>query len=293
MARLKFNISHIVPAASDRSLMHGLYGYKEVIETIWWGLNDIGCNVTISDNSLLSESINIILGAQVLTEDDLRRLPANTIIYNFEQIGGLNLAELKPEFKFVAEHFRVWEYSERNLAAWKEIGPATRVVHVPVGWAPILNRIEKRVPQDIDILFYGSPAQLRLDIFQELCHYGMKCMFVCGLYGKVRDDLIGKAKLILNINRYDHSRIFEIVRVSYLLANAKAVVADIQEQTFIEPGLDNAVAFAKPADIYKTCASLLENDQARCELENRGREVIESRHISPILRSAFEQSGLG
>ena len=88
MTRLKLNISHIVPAPADRSLMHGLYGYKEVIETIRWGLVDIGCDVTVSDNTLLTESVNIILGAQMLTEEDLRRLPANTIVYNFEQIGG-------------------------------------------------------------------------------------------------------------------------------------------------------------------------------------------------------------
>jgi hypothetical protein len=293
MTRLKFNISHIVPAPSDRSLMHGLYGYKEVIETIRWGLIDIGCDVTVSDNSLLSNSVNLILGAQALPESDLRRLPSNTIIYNFEQIGGQNATEFKPEFRLVAENFRVWEYSERNLASWKNIGPAARVVHVPVGWAPILNRIERCDPQDIDILFYASPAQLRLQIFQELCDCGMKCMFVCGVYGKARDDLIGRAKLILNINRYDRSRIFEIVRVSYLLANAKAVVADVQEQTFIEPGIDNAVAFAKVEDIRQTCVSLLDNDQARAELENRGREIIESRHISLILKSALEQSGFG
>ncbi len=218
MTRLKLNISHIVPPPADRSLMHGLYGYKEVIETIRWGLVDIGCDVTVSDNTVLTESVNIILGAQMLTEDDLRRLPANTIIYNFEQ--------------------------------------------------------------------------MRLQIFQELCDCGMKSMFVCGVYGKARDDLIGRAKLILNINRYDRSRIFEIVRVSYLLANAKAVVADIQEQTFIEPGIENAVAFAKPEDIRQTCISLLDNDQARAELENRGREIIESRHVSLILKSALEQSGL-
>jgi hypothetical protein len=293
MTRLKLNISHIVPPPSNRSLMHGLYGYKEVVETIRWGLIDIGCDVTVTDNSLLSNRVNLILGAQALPEADLRRLPANTIIYNFEQVGGQNETDLKPEFRFVAEHFRVWEYSERNLASWKDIGPATRVVHVPVGWAPILNRIERCDPQDIDILVYASPAQLRLQIFQELCDCGMKCMFVCGLYGKARDDLIGRAKLILNINRYDRSRIFEIVRVSYLLANAKAVVADIQEKTFIEPGIEHAVAFAKPEDIRQTCVSLLDNDQARAELEIRGREIIENRHISIILKTALEQSGLG
>jgi hypothetical protein len=81
--------------------------------------------------------------------------------------------------------------------------------------------------------------------------------------------------------------------VSYLLANAKAVVADIHEGTFIEPWLENAVALAKPEEIRRTCEFFLDNDQARSSLENRGREIMESRHISPILRSAMEQTGLG
>jgi hypothetical protein len=292
MSRLRFNITHIVPNTSQRSGMHGLYGYREVIETIQWGLRDIGCEATVSDNSVVSDRINIILGVQMLPQADLARLPVNTIIYNFEQFGGLNAAELKPEIKYVAQQFQVWEYSERNMAGWKTINPGARLTYVPVGWAPILNRIDKCITQDIDVLFYGTPAQLRLQVFQDLCDSGMKCMFVCGLYGKARDDLIGRAKLILNINRYDHSRIFEIVRVSYLLANAKAVVADIQEGTFIEPDLQNAIAFATPEQIRPTCAAFLDNEQARFDLEDRGRASIERRHISGILESALEQSGL-
>jgi hypothetical protein len=289
----KLNIVHIVPDPRVRNMMHGLLGYKEIIETIRWGLVDLGCDVTVSDNSISLDRVNVILGAQMLTEADLKRLPTNTIVYNFEQIRGLSLTELKPEIRFVADHLRIWEYSEGNLESWKKIGPAAAVVHVPVGWAPILNRIEKRASQDIDVFIYGSPGQMRLEIFQELCHRGMTCLFLCGMYGKARDELIGRAKLVLNLNIYERSRIFEIVRVSYLLANAKAVVADIHEGTFIEPGLENAVALAKPAEIRQTCEFFLDNDQARLELETRGREIMESRHISPILRSALEQTGLG
>ena len=293
MTSHKFNLAHIVPDPHVRSSTHGLYGYKEIIETIRWGLADIGFNVTVSDNSLASDRVNVIVGVQMLGEQDLKKPPGNTIVYNFEQIRTAHLTDLKPEIRFVADHFLIWEYSESNLESWKRICPTCRVVHVPVGWAPILKRIEKRAPQDIDVLIYGLPGQLRLEIFQELCDSGMKCLFVCGLYGKARDELISRAKLVLNLNLYDRSRIFEIVRVSYLLANAKAVVADIQEGTFVESDLESAVAFAKPELIRQTCEHLLDDDQARSALENRGRETIERRHISPILKAALEQSGLG
>jgi len=293
MTSHKLNIAHIVPDPYVRSATHGLYGYKEIIETLRWGLADIGCNVTVSDNSVATDRINVIVGVQMLREPELEKLPANTIIYNLEQIRSGNLTGLKPEIRFVSDRFRIWEYSEANIESWKGISAVSRVVHVPVGWAPILKRIEKRAPQDIDVLIYGLPGQLRLEIFQELCDSGMKCLFVCGLYGKARDELISRAKLVLNLNLYDRSRIFEIVRVSYLLANAKAVVADIQEGTFVERDLENAIAFAEPEVIRQTCERLLDDEQARSALENRGRETMERRHISPILNTAMELSGLG
>src|SRR5450631_2540993 len=214
MTRHKLNIAQIVPDSRVRSTLHGLYGYREIIETIRWGLGHIGSDVTVSENSLVGDRINVIVGVQMLQEPDLKRLPDNTIIYNFEQIRSQNLPDLKPEIRFIADHFRIWDYSEGNIESWKKIGPASRILHVPVGWAPILNRIEKREPQDIDVLIYGSPGQLRLEIFQELCHSGMKCVFLCGMYGQARDELIGRAKIVLNLNLYERSRIFEIVRVS-------------------------------------------------------------------------------
>src|SRR5258708_14573652 len=115
----------------------------------------------------MSDKVNVGLGEQMLRDSYLKRLPSYTIVYKFEQIRSLHLTELKPEIRFVADHLRIWEYSESNIESWKNIGPASRVVHVPVGWAPILKRIEKRAPQDIHALIYGLPSYLRLEIFLE------------------------------------------------------------------------------------------------------------------------------
>ena len=47
--------------------------------------------------------------------------------------------------------------------------------------------------------------------------------------GKTRDDLIARSKLVLNVNRYKHARVFEVARVSYLLGHGKAVVSRVVE----------------------------------------------------------------
>jgi hypothetical protein len=287
MKKMQFNVVHVLAPP-----LHGLYGYREVLETVHYGLTALGHEATLSENVVDKTKTNIIVGAQMLSEPDLRALPRGTIVYNFEQMRGAGPGDHKPAVRAAAENFQIWDYSEANIPSWEKLKPARRIVHVPVGWAPILNRIGKTDPQDIDALLYGLPGPLRLEIFNALSHQGMKCVFVSGLYGSARDSLISKSKLVLNINLYDHARIFEIVRVSYLLANSKAVVADFQEGTFIEPDLETAVAFSRPDRIGDACASLLNDDRARSQLEDRGREAMEKRDIVPILRAALEASGL-
>ena len=160
------------------------------------------------------------------------------------------------------------------------------MANVPVGWAPVLKKIVPAASQDIDVLFYGSPAPQRLAVFTDLCNRGIKCMFVCGLYGPARDELVARSKLILNINKH-RSRIFEIVRVSYLLANGKAVVADRTSDTYVEPDMEDALAFCPAESIVATCETLLDDENARKILEARGQSAIERRVVTTSLAAAL------
>src|SRR5262249_8408489 len=164
---------------------------------------------------------------------------------------------------------------------------ARQPVHVPVGWAPVLARIPKRTNEDIDVLFYGLPSDSRLKIISQVCLAGAKCVFACGLYGAARDDLIARAKIVLNLNLYAQSRIFEVVRTSYLLANGKAVVADHYPETFVEDDLRPALMFAPPEKVAETCLQLLQNEPARRQLEQRGPEVMRQRDMRTILQHAL------
>ena len=271
--------------------MHGLYGYREVIETLQWGLTALGHPTSVAENEFASGVTNIVVGFQMLTEATLDSLPADTIVYNFEQMAGLTADAVKPVYRAAARRLKVWEYSAQNLPAWAELHPDHPVVHVPVGWAPILARIRESPEPDIDVLFYGLPGKLRFAIFRQLAEASARCVFACGLYGAGRDSLIARAKLVLNINLYASSRIFEIVRVSYLLANAKTVVADLQPGTFVEPDLRDAVAFEPPEGVAARCLMLLEDDAARSELGKRGEAIMRKRDIRIILSHALEQGG--
>ncbi len=281
----RFHVAHIVHPGPA---MHGMHGYREVSEALQWGLNALGYETSLGINRTEDQATNIVLGFQMLAQQSLDQLPDDTIVYNFEQLYGLQPHELKPSFQLAARRFCVWEYSERNLAAWNALG-AARLAHVPVAWAPILARIPRAETMDIDVLFYGLPSQERLEIFRGICSSSIRTVFACGLYGTGRDDLISRSKLVLNLNLYE-SRIFEVVRASYLFANAKAVVSETHPDTFIEADLRDAAMFVAPNMIAGTCKMLLDNEMARTKLETRGEEIFRRRDIRTVLQRALEAS---
>jgi hypothetical protein len=154
----------------------------------------------------------------------------------------------------------------------------------------LLQRIRPHHPQDIDVLIYGIPSALRLGTFEALCMRGVTSVFVCGLYGSARDELIARSKVVMNLNRH-RSMIFEIVRVSYLLANGKAVVADRQADTIIEPDIESGLALCQPEDLVATCEALLNDDARRNALGEAGRAAMKARLITAILQKSFASGG--
>ena len=277
-----FNLVHCIPDPR----MHGLNGYREVIETIAWGLRELGNEVSLSKNGHEPSATNIVFGAQVLPVDQLRELPRNSIVYNFEQMRGLSPAQVRLGVHFIAKNFQVWDYSRENLAGWSGLGNDTVRV-VPVAFAPVLERIPKAPEQDIDVLMYGLSGEMRVKAFHMLSRSGLSTVFVSGLYGEARDQLIARSKIVLNVNLYAFSKIFEIVRVSYLLANRKAVVAVVDDQTAVDPELQGGIKFTSLEKVVPACIELLGNEQARQAIEATGFEIFSKRNVVPILAEAL------
>jgi hypothetical protein len=277
---------HLVHVTLDRP-HHGPLGYREMIQTLQWGLTQLGHDVTVQLNQPVPDRTNIIVGAQLLSPAVIDALPEDTIIYNLEQLAHLQPHELKPIYQSAAQRWRIWDYSTGNIELLKRLSPVHPPVHVPIGWAPILQRISGDVDQEIDVLLYGIPSEPRLRAFIRLCNAGPAVAFLCGLYGPGRDALIARSKIIVNIKGVHRSNVFEVVRVSYLLANGKAVVSDIYPDSVVEPDMREAVEFAPFDEVVARCMHLLSDEPARRRLEEAGPRIMQARDIREYLRRAL------
>jgi SAM-dependent methyltransferase len=260
--------------------------FREVADALQFGLRGLGHTVRVQENVLDPAATNLLLGSHLLSRSEMLMLPTGSILYNLEQLGGPSLPD---QFYEVAVRHRVWDYSLENIATWNAMKCAFPPVHVPLGYVPELSRIPAQSPQDIDVLFYGSLNQRRILVVKALKDAGVKIHTIFGIYGKERDDLIARSKVILNVHFYG-TKIFEMVRVSYLLANAKAVVAECSSGTELEPGLADSLLGCPYDSLVNGCLSLLQNEEERRRLEIRGFQWFSQRKEFEILSLALRES---
>jgi hypothetical protein len=279
---IKYLFVHVVIIKKDPSSS----AFEELAETLLYGLKAIGIDATSVTNTIYPHAINIILGVHLLTSEEISLLPNDAIIYNTEQIfpdSPWNTSHLLTAI----QQFTTWDYSLRNIERLAQQGITKEIVYMPVGFVPELCRIPKAVDQDIDVLFYGSMNERRQYILQTLIDRGLKVVVTTSTYGAARDALIARAKVVLNLHFYQ-SKIFEIVRVSYLLSNHKAIVAEVDDETDIEPKFRNAVVGVSYEQLVDACIELVNDEARRKDLEQRGFDIMASTSEAIYLKKYFD-----
>ncbi|HEY5799443.1 MAG TPA: hypothetical protein VIT92_04445 [Burkholderiaceae bacterium] len=283
----KYSAFHVVLIAPD-DYPHA-EALSELVQTLVHGLQGLGYWVTAAINELSLEATNIVVGAHLLPAAATQSWPAGTIVYNTEQlIEGSSWLQDGALLDLFARH-EVWDYSPHNLAYLRNHDLGQRAHLLPVGFVPELERIP-RGAHDIDVLFYGSLNPRRQHVLDGLRARGLQVVSVTGVYGDERDALIARAKVVLNLHYYD-SKIFEIVRVSYLLANRKAVVAEVGADTVIDDAFRDAVAGVPYEALIDTCCKLVADDGARAALEQRGHAIMAAHPQVGYLRAMFAAMG--
>jgi hypothetical protein len=255
--------------------------FQEVAETLMHALQRMGAPARIATNQVDSQAVNIVLGWHLLSEGALADLPSQTVLYNLEQLDERNRSMLS-RLLVLGTRFEIWDYSRRNLEILHGAGFQGTLNHAPVGFVAELSRIPKDSEQDIDVLFYGSVNDRRAKILKELRSQGLRVEAVFGVYGAERDALIARSKVVLNMHYYDSS-IFEIVRVSYLLANRKAVVAECHSGTDVDHELRKAVRAVPYGRLVEACLDLVRDEHARVDLEERGYRIFSALREEDIL----------
>ena len=126
----KFHIVHVLHPTN-----HGPMGYREVVETLYWGLTQLGHEVSLGVNNYLPDRTNIFIGGQMLDPADLERFPAGSIFYHLEQIANVPPEALIPSAHIIASRFRIWEYNAANINTWRQLNPAFAPELLPICWA--------------------------------------------------------------------------------------------------------------------------------------------------------------
>ncbi len=262
-------------------------GFNELSETIFYGLRHLGYHARIVSRLSEADGQIIVVAANTLSHDEAMQLPAGTVIYNAEPFP--QVWQVFPRYADeVLRKYKVWDYNPENAKRLSaSLGKA--VEYVPLGYVPELTRIEKTDLEDIDVLFYGTVNARRRTILDRLEATGLKVNILCGVFGTERNAWIARSKVVLNVHSHEPG-VFEIVRVAFLLANAKAVVSECNPGDAgeaIDADLLPGIVAAKYDDLVEACVSLVADDDRRHAIEQAGFAAFQARRESDILKNAL------
>ena len=264
------------------------HSINEVVVSLFHGLQSLGCFVDVQENEPVGDGINIFFYAHLLSRTRASEMPQGSIVYNFEQIFERS-PWVGPIYRDLLSRVTVWDYSRRNLAAIGSIADPRRLHLVPLGYMPQLTCIPPAPVEDIDVLFYGVVNTRRRAILLDLQQAGLRLRVETHIRGAARDELISRAKIVLNLHFYP-AAIFEIARVSYLLCNRKAVVGECGPHTEIDSDIREAIAAVSYDRLCDTVLDLLRDESGRHLLARRGQEIFARRRLPDILTHAIAET---
>ena len=261
--------------------------FYEVALGLQGGFQALGIPAQIITSKDRIKGKTIVLGANLLPGMQGVVPPPKSILFNLEQITP-GSSWLTPAYLKLLKRYQVWDYSQYNINQLGKLG-ISKVTHCPIGFSEKLQRIEHLQDKDIDVLFYGSMNERRLQILEALVNAGLKAEAVFGVYGKQRDEMIGRSRIVLNIH-YFPSKIFEIVRISYLLANRVCVVSEDSPSDSALESVQQGIIQAPHEKLVTACKDLIDNN-AWDAVAQRGFDVFSSRRQSDYLGDALAGNG--
>lgn len=256
-----YRICLILPDNNPHSLC-----FREVGLLLVSALKSNGINCDFAFNQLDPDKINVILGYHLLTFEpsltNFRYIP-----YQLEQLHSNEYPFTKNMEQVLKHAYDVWDYSPKNIDFLKARGINAK--HLVPGYHENLELIPRVPNRSIDILFYGSIAERRRVILEQLERmFKVKLLF--GVYGEKRDKWISRSRLILNFHHYSQ-QIFEAVRISYLLNNRCFVLSE----TSVNYPYDGVELPLVPYDqLVESCARFLKDPERMDTISSENYEAF-------------------
>jgi glycosyltransferase involved in cell wall biosynthesis len=263
--------------------------FQEVAESLHYALQALSYDSIITHDLTLKDRRYIILGSHLIPTyyGDIS-LAEDTILYNLEQVFE-NSTWFSNTLLKLFHQYVIWDYHLQNIRRLMSL-ELRQIYQMPIGYMPQLSRIEA-VEKKWDILFYGVMNEYRKPLLEKLQASGLKVKILFKVFGKERDAYIAQSKIILNLH-HRADALFELVRVSYLLANQCFIISetyDPQQLSEQEKEFDTGLVFSAYNTILETCQNYLEKPKERKQIAKMGFKIIQqhavTQYIAPLLKS--------
>lgn len=213
-----FNVTIIQPPGYIHS-----QALSEAAEYVQAMLQRCGVAAELSLNRLPASHHNVVFCAHLLLPQHVAGLPADSIIFNSEQLDNRDGWYFKRGvYGELLQRFHVWDYSANNLPLIAHVNKAV----LPFRHCDALIRNTPPLAEKPGLLFYGQPTDRRIKLIQEIEAAGIAVTPVAELYGADRDAAMLSAWAVLNLHNADHVRNFEVIRCFHPLINNIPVISE-------------------------------------------------------------------
>jgi len=206
-------------------------------------LRRFGVEVTMAKNRLREDAVNLVFGAHLGFDPELReRHPC--LFVNLEQLGPGG-AKVSEEYLKLLKTSGVVDYDLANVGAYGA-DPAD-VPLIPFRHAPYLEKAAAEAApleqRPIDLLFFGSMNERRKRMIERIEASGATVsVFDKPIYADERDHYIRQAKAVLNCHFYE-SATFEQVRAFHCLSLGTPLISERSPLTRPDAAFEQAVTW--------------------------------------------------
>lgn len=292
--------SILVITPPDPSFIHH-QTFFDIALSFSHSLRDLGQPCEVFTNPADAFGKTLVFGAHMIPAFGGTIEDGDYVIFNLEQYDS---EAMNDGYLDILRRYEVWDYSRNNIEFLLGKGVNARLCGI--GYHPCMSNIRLGKAATItggvttparvqyidagagnqagvfDVLFYGSINERRAKIIDALKATGKNVLNLVG-YGAYRDKYIARAKIVLNMH-YWEAAIFEIVRVSHLLANEKCVVSEFGNEPELEAPYSEGLAFSSYDKLVDTCLALLENDDLRVKTAKAGFDAFKARKQTEFLK---------
>lgn len=258
--------------------------FNDIALPCYYALSELGFQTEILCGAYSSQSVNIVLGAHTLPED--AELPSGSIVYNFEQVSsGYFTPRYRARLRAAAQ---VWDYSPANIAALREAF-GIDALHAFPGYVRQMSCLKDDLPQDFDVLFYGTAHPRRAAVLEEMRERGLNVLDIKA-FGPQRDYALCRAAVILNMHYYVPASL-EVARLGYLWANKKTVLSETCPETGIPAGLEDACCYVPYENLADAAVALTRKPAWRQDVAERGFQAYRAMPMSRWLERLVGRRG--